>query len=198
MKKSIFIIASLLIACAAMAQEKPEAPKRNLQEEEFAFIQEKQILTDAEFDSFKALYSDYRTKSRELRQSTKCTKKDSAKALTEDEAKAILKAKVERRINSANLYKDYIENLQKSLPATKILEVQKAQEEFKHESFKMIRGPHGSGNPHRINGPKEPEKGKSANELGIPHRINGPKDNQEKGNSANNSGNPHRINGPKK
>ena len=105
-----------------------------------AFFTEKAGLTDDEAAAFFPLYNELQQKKRDLNRDIRRIMREAAgpEASQEQSLKAI-DAQAETNIKIAELEKEYLQKFKKVLPATKILKVQNAEEQFNSQILKDIQ-----------------------------------------------------------
>jgi hypothetical protein len=105
-----------------------------------SFITDKIKLTPAEGQSFWPLYNEYNDKVKSLRKSFRQQYGATADFKTDKDAEDFLNAELKLRQNEVDLQKEYIEKFKKVLGAKKTAMLRKAEEEFKREIIKTIKG----------------------------------------------------------
>jgi len=128
----------LLLFCAAVsiAQPKLKQKMEQVKSLKVAFITNELELTPEESAKFWPIYNRYEDRQRELR---KRPGRGNAAALTEKEAAAQLD-RLEQ--NEQELYqsrRDLIQNLKDVLPATKIVKLKKAEDDFSRKLLRQYR-----------------------------------------------------------
>lgn len=102
-----------------------------------AFFTEKAGLTEDEADKFFPLYNELQQKKRDLnREVRRMSYQDNQ---TEDQARKTLDVIAETNLKIAQLEKDYLEKFKEVLPASKILKVQNAEDQFNSQILKDIQ-----------------------------------------------------------
>ena len=102
-----------------------------------AFFTEKAGLTEDEAAAFFPLYNELQQKKRDLnREMRRMTRQEN---LTEEQAQKSLDAIADFNIRIAELEKEYVQKFKEVLPATKILKVQNAEEQFNSQILKDIQ-----------------------------------------------------------
>lgn len=105
-----------------------------------AFFTEKADLTEDEANAFFPLYNELQQKKRELNRETRRIMREAAGPETsEEQSLKAIDAQAEANIKIAELEKDYLQKFKKVLPATKILKVQNAEEQFNSQILKDIQ-----------------------------------------------------------
>ncbi|MGZ4036918.1 MAG: hypothetical protein ACXVPQ_03765, partial [Bacteroidia bacterium] len=105
-----------------------------------SFITDKIRLTPAEGQSFWPLYNEYNDKVKALRKSFRQQYGAVSEFKSDKEAEDFLNAELKLRQNEVELQKDYTEKFKKVLGAKKTAQLRKAEEEFKREIIKTIKG----------------------------------------------------------
>ena len=105
-----------------------------------AFFIDKAGLTDDEAAAFFPLYNELQQKKRELNREIRRVMREAAgpEASQEQSLKAI-DAQAETNIKIAELEKEYLQKFKQVLPASKILKVQNAEEQFNSQILKDIQ-----------------------------------------------------------
>ena len=102
-----------------------------------AFFTEKAGLTEDEADKFFPLYNELQQKKRDLnREVRRMSYQDNQ---TEEQARKTLDVIAETNLKIAQLEKDYLEKFKEVLPASKILKVQNAEDQFNSQILKDIQ-----------------------------------------------------------
>ena len=102
-----------------------------------AFFTEKAGLTEDESEKFFPLYNELQQKKRELnREVRRMSYQDNQ---TEDQARKTLDVIAETNLKIAQLEKEYLEKFKEVLPASKILKVQNAEDQFNSQILKDIQ-----------------------------------------------------------
>lgn len=104
------------------------------------FITKNAELTSDEADAFFPIFNELQQKKRELNRETRRFMREAAgpDASDEQSLKAI-EAQAETNIKIAELEKEYLQKFKEVLPATKILKVQNAEEQFNSQILKDIQ-----------------------------------------------------------
>ena len=105
-----------------------------------AFFTERAGLTEDEANAFFPLYNELQQKKRDLNREIRRIMREAAgpEATQEQSLKAI-DAQAETNIKIAELEKEYLQKFKEVLPATKILKVQNAEEQFNSQILKDIQ-----------------------------------------------------------
>lgn len=125
-------------------QNQQQAPNRSGQfspaeywKQQKAFFTEKAGLTEDEANAFFPLYNELQQKKRDLnREVRRMSYQDNQ---TEEQARKTLDAIAETNVKIAQLEKEYLDKFEKVLPASKILKVQNAEEQFNSQILKDIQ-----------------------------------------------------------
>lgn len=128
-------------------QNQQQAPNRSGQfspaeywEQQKAFITENASLTPDEANAFFPIYNELQQKKRELNRETRHFMREAAAAnASEEQSLKAIEAQAETNIKIAELEKEYLQKFKKVLPATKILKVQNAEEQFNSQMLKDIQ-----------------------------------------------------------
>jgi hypothetical protein len=131
----------VLVAFAVVAQ--PAASKRDkIDALRVSFINQKVNFTSQETQLFWPLYDEYNDKLENARKSFRqqYIKNTDFTALTDKEAEAYINAELALKQREYELYKEYFEKFKKVLPIKKVALIRRAEEEFKRELIKNIKG----------------------------------------------------------
>lgn len=107
-----------------------------------SFFTEKAGLTEDEANAFFPLYNELQQKKREINRDIRRTmmRQDSASAqFTEEQSLKAIDARADANIRIAELEKEYLKKFKEVLPASKILKVQNAEEQFNSQILKDIQ-----------------------------------------------------------
>ena len=105
-----------------------------------AFFTEKAGLTEEESNAFFPLYNELQQKKRELSRETRRFMREAAAAgASEEQSLKAIEAQAETNIKIAELEKEYLKKFKEVLPASKILKVQNAEEQFNSQILKDIQ-----------------------------------------------------------
>lgn len=138
--KYIFILLCCMAGITVMAQ--PVSKRDKIEALRVAFISEKVNFTTTESQQFWPLYNEYNDKLENTRKSFRqqyIKEKDYTTA-TDKEAEAYLNAELALKQKEYELYKEYFEKFKKILPVKKVALLRRAEEEFKKELIKNIKG----------------------------------------------------------
>lgn len=102
-----------------------------------AFFTEKANLTEDEANAFFPLYNELQQKKRDLNREIR--RMSLQEGQTDDQARKSLDAIAEANIKIAQLEKEYLDKFEEVLPASKILKIQNAQEQFNSQILKDIQ-----------------------------------------------------------
>ena len=105
-----------------------------------AFFTEKAGLTEDEAKAFFPVYNELQQKKRELNREMRRIMREAAGAqATEDQSLKAIDSMAETNIKIAELEKEYLQRFKKILPASKILKIQNAEEQFNSQILKDIQ-----------------------------------------------------------
>ena len=105
-----------------------------------AFFTEKAGLTEDESKAFFPLYNELQQKKRELSREARHFMREAAAAgASEEQSLKAIEAQAETNIKIAELEKEYLKKYKEVLPASKILKVQNAEEQFNSQILKDIQ-----------------------------------------------------------
>lgn len=147
--KNIKIITLLLLFLSIASYSQPGKFKEKLQQKKeqvksmkIAYITSELDLTPDEAAKFWPLYNDFEEKQREIRQEkikNYMDRSQSSDKLTEKEAATLINQMETAEEDLHQLRKKFITNLKGVLPATKILKLKKAEDEFSKKLLQQYR-----------------------------------------------------------
>lgn len=141
MKSSFKYILTFVIAVFAASTSYAQAGKQDkIEALKVSFITEKINLTPGEAQSFWPLYNEYNDKIKFARKNFRQQYGAVADFKTDKEAEDYLAAELKLRQTEVDLQKEYFEKFKKILGAKKTGLLRKAEEEFKKEIIKTIKG----------------------------------------------------------
>jgi hypothetical protein len=138
-----YIYVSLFVLFAFVVIAQPAASKRDkIDALRVSFINQKVNFTSQETQLFWPLYDEYNDKLENARKSFRqqYIKNTDFTALTDKEAEAYINAELALKQREYELYKEYFEKFKKVLPIKKVALIRRAEEEFKKELIKNIKG----------------------------------------------------------
>lgn len=141
---SILLLFTSLISSAqpGKLREKMQAKKDEVKSMKIAFITSELNLTPDEASKFWPLYNAFEEKQKEIRQvriKNNIDRSQNSDKLTEKEALALIAQMESAEDDLHQLRKKFIASLKGVLPATKILKLKKAEEEFSKKLLQQIR-----------------------------------------------------------
>ena len=139
--KYIYVSLFVLVAFTSIAQ--PAASERDkIDALRVSFINQKVNFTTQETQLFWPLYDEYNDKLENARKSFRqqYIKNTDFTAITDKEAEAYINAELALKQREYELYKEYFEKFKKVLPIKKVALIRRAEEEFKKELIKNIKG----------------------------------------------------------
>lgn len=138
--KYIFICVFCMIALSAMAQ--PGTKRDKIDALRVSFISSKVSLTTQENQLFWPLYNEYNDKADNIKKSFRqqFVKDVDFTTLSDKEAEAYLIAELLVKQKEYELSKEYYEKFKKVLPIKKIALIRRAEDDFKKELIKNIKG----------------------------------------------------------
>ena len=159
MKKLVVFLIAIIALCPVFGQNQPgqggqqrwgmqqQAPNRIGQfsaaeywNQQKAFFIEKAGLTEDEAAAFFPLYNDLQQKKRELNREIRRTmRQEGGVEISEEQSLKAIDAQAETNIKIAELEKEYLQKFKQVLPASKILKVQNAEEQFNSQILKDIQ-----------------------------------------------------------
>ena len=97
-------------------------------------------LTQQEADAFFPIYNELQQKKRELNRETRRFMREAAGPdASDDQSLKAIDAQAETNLKIAELEKEYLQKFKEVLPATKILKIQNAEEQFNSQMLKDIQ-----------------------------------------------------------
>lgn len=138
--KLIYLLICWLMANIAIAQT--ESKRDKIEALRVSFISQKVNFTTQEAQAFWPLYNEYQDKIILSRKAFRqqYNKNTDYNFATDKEAEAYLNAEITLKQKEFEYYKDYLEKFKKIIPVKKIALLLKAEEEFKKELIKNIKG----------------------------------------------------------
>ncbi len=128
-------------------RQQPQGPNRNEQfspaeywEQQKEFFTNQASLTQDEADAFFPIYNELQQKKRELnREIRRIMREEGGPMISEDGSLKAIDAKADVNIKIAELEKEYLQKFKQVLPASKILKIQNAEEQFNSQILKDIQ-----------------------------------------------------------
>ena len=138
--KYIYVCLFVLEAFVSIAQ--PVSKRDKIEALRVSFINQKVNFTTQESQLFWPLYDEYSDKLENARKSFRqqFIKNIDFTTLTDKEAEAYINAELTLKQKEYELYKEYFEKFKKVLPIKKVALLRRAEEEFKKELIKNIKG----------------------------------------------------------
>ena len=138
--KLIYLLVFWLIAVTAVSQN--ESKRDKIEALRVSFISQKVNFTTQEAQVFWPLYNEYQDKIVATRKAFRqqYNKNTNYNFATDKEAEAYLNAELTLKQKELEYYKEYQEKFKKIIPVKKIALLLKAEEEFKKELIKNIKG----------------------------------------------------------
>src|SRR5437868_4136815 len=130
----IFVL-TMFVTMNVFAQDKDKVEALRV-----SFITQKLDLTSAEAQSFWPLYNEYNDKIKSLRKSFRMNYGRQTDFASDKEAEDYLNAEIKLKQNELDAQKEYVEKFKKVLDAKKTGLLRKAEEDFKKEIIKTIKG----------------------------------------------------------
>lgn len=128
-------------------RQQPQGPNRNEQfspaeywEQQKEFFTNQASLTQDEANAFFPIYNELQQKKRELnREIRRIMRQEGGPMISEDGSLKAIDAKADVNIKIAELEKEYLQKFKQVLPASKILKIQNAEEQFNSQILKDIQ-----------------------------------------------------------
>ena len=139
MKHTLIFLFCLVTSFASIAQDRMDRNEK-IKTLKVAFITEKLDLTKTEAEKFWPIYNDFDEKMHEFREkSAEKRKEKEPDSLTENEAKKLLDdmMKIDKQKNE--LHNQYINDLLKIIPATKVIKLFRAEHDFNRKMFEEFK-----------------------------------------------------------
>lgn len=152
MKQFITIVCLLLTLSVSAQNRRPNgnpngnpnasgqfSPAEYAQQQREFFTKNAQ-LTQEEADAFFPIYNELQQKKRELnRETRRIMRQEAGTEPSEEQCLKAIEARAETNIKIAELEKEYLKKFKEVLPASKILKVQNAEEQFNSQILKDIQ-----------------------------------------------------------
>lgn len=131
----------------ANQQQQQQTPNRSGQfsaaeysKQQQKFFTEKAELTEQEAQAFFPLYNELQQKKRQLNMEIRrIMRQEPGTAMTEEQSLKAINARAQTNIKIAELENEYLEKFKQVLPASKILKIQNAEEQFNSQLLKDIQ-----------------------------------------------------------
>ena len=128
-------------------RQNPPAPNRSGQfspaeyaKQQQEFFTKNAELTPAESEAFFPVYNELQQKKREInREIRRIMRQEPGSQVTEEQSLKAIDAQADANIKIAELEKEYLQKFKQILPASKILKVQNAEEQFNSQILKDIQ-----------------------------------------------------------
>ncbi|MBR5159091.1 MAG: hypothetical protein IKW84_05865 [Bacteroidaceae bacterium] len=143
--KQLITIVCILLTLSVSAQDRRPNPSGQFSPAEYAkqqreFFTKNAELTQEEADAFFPIYNELQQKKREINRQIRMTMRQEGGAETsEEQSLKAIDAKADANIRIAELEKEYLKKFKEVLPASKILKVQNAEEQFNSQILKDIQ-----------------------------------------------------------
>lgn len=138
--KYIYVCVFVLVAFVSIAQ--PISKRDKIEALRVSFINQKVNFTIQESQLFWPLYDEYNDKLEYVKKSFRqqYIKNIDFTTLTDKEAETYVSAELLLKQKEYELYKEYFDKFKKVLPIKKVALLRRAEEEFKKELIKNIKG----------------------------------------------------------
>jgi Mg2+ and Co2+ transporter CorA len=143
--KKIISIVCILLTLSVSAQNRRPNPSGQFSPAEYAkqqreFFTKNAELTQEEADAFFPIYNELQQKKREINRQIRMTMRQEGGAqISEEQSLKAIDAKADANIRIAELEKEYLQKFKEVLPASKILKIQNAEEQFNSQILKDIQ-----------------------------------------------------------
>lgn len=136
MKAKLYFLLFILCTTGVFAQHKSDKIKTL----KIAYITEKLDLTKAEAEKFWPVYNTFDEKDDAIRDTMRNQRKNSdLDTLSESEAKSLLNDMLASNEKRHQLFTQYIKDLQRILPAKKIILLKKTEDDFRRKMFEEFK-----------------------------------------------------------
>lgn len=162
--KQLITIACILLTLSVSAQNRRPNPSGQFSPAEYAkqqreFFTRNAELTQEEADAFFPIYNELQQKKREInRQIRMIMRHEGDTLISEEQSLKAIEAKADANIRIAELEKEYLKKFKEVLPASKILKVQNAEEQFNSQILKDIQQSRGHQFQQGPQGPQGPQR----------------------------------------
>ena len=160
--KQLITIVCILLTLSVSAQDRRPNPSGQFSPAEYAkqqreFFTRNAELTQEEADAFFPIYNELQQKKREInRQIRMIMRHEGDTLISEEQSLKAIEAKADANIRIAELEKEYLKKFKEVLPASKILKVQNAEEQFNSQILKDIQQSRGHQFQQGPQGPQRP------------------------------------------
>lgn len=136
--KYILILILLLTSLGVFSQSGKDKVESLL----IGFITKQVNLSPDEAQKFWPLYNEYLDKLSSSRREFKkqFSKFESEENLSEKDAEAYITAEINLKQRESELFKEYYEKFKKVIPSKKVVRLRKAEDDFKRELLKQLKG----------------------------------------------------------
>lgn len=122
------------------------------------FFTEKAGLTEAEANAFFPIYNELQQKKRELnREIRRILRQEGGAEVSEEQSLKAINATADTNIKIAELEKEYLQKFKEILPASKILKIQNAEDQFNSQILKDIQQSRGHQFQQGVQRPGQPQ-----------------------------------------
>ncbi len=142
----IYILVCLLVVGAINSIAQPTNKHDKIKALRVTFINQKVNFTPQESQAFWPIYDEYNEKLGSVKRTFReqYIKNVDFTTLTDKEAEAYINAELSVKQKEYELHKEYFEKFRKILPIKKVALLRRAEEEFRRELIKNIKGGHSS------------------------------------------------------
>lgn len=139
MKKILILLISLTFVATGLAQDRMDRNDR-IKALKVAYITDELDLTKMEAEKFWPIYNTFEEAMYQLRKETYEDRKAiNYESLTEAQANTLIQKFKSSTIKKNDLYNQYIGDLQKVIPAKKIVLLKKVEDDFKRKMFEEFK-----------------------------------------------------------
>lgn len=143
--KHLISIVCLMLVMSVSAQNRMPNRSGQFSPAEYAkqqreFFTKNAELTQEEADAFFPIYNELQQKKREINREIRITmRQEGGTPMSDEQCLKAIDAKADANIRIAELEKEYLKKFKEVLPASKILKVQNAEEQFNSQILKDIQ-----------------------------------------------------------
>ena len=162
--KQLITIVCILLTLSVSAQDRRPNRSGQFSPAEYAkqqreFFTQNAGLTQEEADAFFPIYNELQQKKREInREIRMAMRQEGGAEMSEEQSLKTIDARANANIRIAELEKEYLKKFKEVLPASKILKVQNAEEQFNSQILKDIQQSRGHQFQQRPQGPQGPQR----------------------------------------
>jgi Skp family chaperone for outer membrane proteins len=132
----------LFMICVTFLVAQPQRKRDKIEALRTSYINQKVNFSDQEAQAFWPMYNEYNEKLENLKKKFRqqYVKNIDFNLMSEKDAESFLNAESVLKLKEYELHKEYYEKFRKSVPVKKIVLVRRAEDEFRKELIKNIKG----------------------------------------------------------